>query len=73
MNAPQRFIDRPIISADSHVMEPPDTYIDRIAHQYRDTAPRVEKDPARGYMYVVLGMKSTFRMGLFEVAGNSAF
>ena len=41
MGTLNQIIDKPIISADSHVMEPPGTYIDRIAHKYRDTAPQV--------------------------------
>jgi hypothetical protein len=32
---------KPIISADSHITEPPNTYIDRIDAKFRDRAPRV--------------------------------
>jgi predicted TIM-barrel fold metal-dependent hydrolase len=32
---------KPIISADSHLTEPPNTYIDRIDAKFRDRAPRV--------------------------------
>lgn len=31
-------ITKPIISSDSHIMEPPDTYIARIEHKYKDIA-----------------------------------
>ena len=33
--------DRACISADSHVTEPPGTYLDRIDPAYRDRAPRL--------------------------------
>ncbi|MSQ68741.1 MAG: amidohydrolase [Gammaproteobacteria bacterium] len=72
MGTVNQIVDRPIISADSHVMEPPGTYIDRIAHKYRATAPRVESDPARGDTYVIHGMKETIPMGLVAAAGKSA-
>jgi predicted TIM-barrel fold metal-dependent hydrolase len=72
MSALNQIIDKPIISADSHVMEPPGTYIDRIAHKYRDTAPHVAFDPARGDTYVIHGMKDAIPMGLVAAAGKSA-
>jgi predicted TIM-barrel fold metal-dependent hydrolase len=34
-----------IISADSHMCEPPNLWIERIDHRFRDRAPRVVKDP----------------------------
>jgi uncharacterized protein len=72
MSALNQIINKPIISADSHVMEPPGTYIDRIAHKYRDRAPHVESDPSRGDIYVIDGMKDTIPMGLIAAAGKSA-
>jgi len=72
MTLARKIIDDTIISADSHVMEPPGTYIDRIAHKYRDTAPHVERDPARGDIYVIHGMKDSIPMGLVAAAGKSA-
>ena len=35
---------KPIISADSHITEPPDTYVDRIDRRFRDRAPHVVRD-----------------------------
>jgi hypothetical protein len=35
---------KPIISADSHIMEPPNTYLAHIDRKYKDTAPRVVWD-----------------------------
>jgi uncharacterized protein len=72
MSALNQIINQPIISADSHVMEPPGTYIDRIAHKYRDIAPRVVNDPKRGDIYMIDGMKDSIPMGLVAAAGKSA-
>ena len=36
---------KPIISADSHVTEPPDTYVDRIDRRFRDRAPQRRPRP----------------------------
>ncbi len=63
-------ISLPIISADSHIMEPPDTYIGRIDKKYQDTAPRVVFDEKRGDIYLVPGMKDTIPMGLVAAAGK---
>src|SRR5436190_1241089 len=65
-------INKPIISSDSHVMEPPDTYITRIDHKYKDTAPRVVWQEKGGDTYVIEGMKQTIPMGLVAAAGVSA-
>lgn len=72
MTSSNPITEKPIISADSHVMEPPGTYVDRIDHRYRDTAPRVVHDPTRGDTYVIHGMKDTIPMGLIAAAGKSA-
>ena len=67
-----RLISKPIISADSHIMEPPDTYSARIDRKYKETAPHVIWDDKRGDTYVVEGMKETVPMGLIAAAGKSA-
>src|ERR1700730_5024371 len=67
-----RVISKPIISADSHIMEPPDTYSGRIDRKYKETAPHVIWDEKRGDTYVVEGMKETVPMGLIAAAGKSA-
>src|SRR5712691_10223176 len=59
-----RVISKPIISADSHIMEPPDTYSARIDLKYKETAPHVIWDEKRGDTYVVEGMKESVPMGL---------
>jgi uncharacterized protein len=65
-------ISKPIISADSHVMEPPGTYVDRIDRKWRDVAPRVESVEGRGDVYVISGMDDTIPMGLVAAAGKTA-
>ena len=47
---------KPIISADSHITEPPDTYTARIEPRFRDRAPHVVHDPQRGDLFVIEGL-----------------
>jgi len=63
---------KPIISADSHVTEPPGTYIDRIDHKYKDRAPRMVRDQKLGDVFVVDGMNRPLALGLVAAAGKSA-
>jgi uncharacterized protein len=63
---------KPIISADSHIMEPPGTYIDRIDRRYRDSAPRVVANASGADTYVIPGMDDTIPMGLVAAAGKRA-
>ena len=51
--------DYPIISADSHITEPPDCYIDRIDPAYRDRAPRMVDGGERGDLFEIPGMRFT--------------
>ena len=64
--------DFPVISADSHITEPPDCYSAHIDLAYRDTAPNMVEDPVRGDVFVVPGMNSTVPMGLVAAAGKPA-
>ena len=49
----------PIISADSHITEPPDTYVDYIDPAYRDRAPQiVDQGDELGDVFVIDGMSS---------------
>ena len=41
------------ISADSHVTEPPNCFVDHIDPAFRDRAPTMTRDPQRGDIYVV--------------------
>ena len=58
------------ISADSHITEPPNLYIDYIEAKYKDTAPHVVDDPDRGEVYVIEGMKNSIPMSLVAAAGK---
>ena len=60
----------PIISADSHITEPPNTYIDYIDRAWRDRAPRMERLPSRGDAFVVDGMSKPIDIGLAAAAGK---
>ncbi len=60
------------ISADSHVTEPPNCYIDHIEAKYRDIAPRLVHDEKRGDTFYVDGMATPVPMGLVASAGKPA-
>jgi predicted TIM-barrel fold metal-dependent hydrolase len=57
------------ISADSHIVEPPNCYIDRIDPKFRDIAPHVVNDPKKGDIYVIDQLTGTVPMGLIAAAG----
>src|SRR4051812_2598096 len=63
---------KPIISADSHITEPPDCYTARIDARFRDRAPHVVHDPKRGDLFVIEGLTKTIPMGLIAAAGKRA-
>jgi predicted TIM-barrel fold metal-dependent hydrolase len=58
-----------MISADSHITEPPLCYIDRIDPKYRDRAPRVLTEGDGGDAFVIDGMPGTVPMGIVAAAG----
>ncbi|MBI3256489.1 MAG: amidohydrolase [Actinobacteria bacterium] len=58
-----------VISADSHITEPPDTYLPRIDPKYRDQAPHLVEYET-GDVFVVPGMKVPVPMGLVAAAGQ---
>jgi len=60
------------ISADSHITEPPNCYIDHIDPKYRDIAPHVEHHEKHGDIYVVHEMDTTIPMALIAAAGKPA-
>ena len=62
----------PIISSDSHITEPPGTYVDRIDKKYKDTAPHMIHDEKKGDLFVISGMKQPVPMGLVAAAGQKA-
>jgi len=62
----------PVISADSHITEPPDCYTAHIDPAWRDRAPHMVSDEKRGDMFVIPGMSRPIAMGLVAAAGKPA-
>src|SRR4051812_12745359 len=60
----------PCISADSHVTEPPGTYIDRIDPAYRDRAPRLANHDALGDVMLIDNGASLVPFWLVAAAGR---
>ncbi|RYD95872.1 MAG: amidohydrolase [Sphingomonadales bacterium] len=62
-----------LISADSHIAEPPSLYTDYLDPQYRDRAPRLEVSPHGGSLYVIDGVNDgkpfVTGMGSLSAAG----
>jgi predicted TIM-barrel fold metal-dependent hydrolase len=62
---------RPIVSADSHVTEHPDTYRKHVEARYRDEAPHVVRHDDGGDRYVIPGMQdAVIPVGLIAAAGQ---
>ena len=57
-----------LISADSHVLEPPDLYTSRVPARLRDRAPRMERF-AEGDAWVIEGVEDPINFGLNASAG----
>ena len=62
--------DFPVISADSHITEHPDTYVKYIDAKYRDRAPRMVNSDTQGDLFVIDGMDRPIAMGLVAAAGK---
>jgi predicted TIM-barrel fold metal-dependent hydrolase len=58
-----------VISADSHMIEPPGLWLDRLDTKYRDSAPHVEENE-RGSFFVAPGIQPS-RVSLGFAAGRS--
>jgi uncharacterized protein len=58
------------ISADSHITEPPNCYVDFIEAKYRDTAPRIRQLDGVGDAFVIDGMAQPVPLGLLAAAGK---
>jgi len=63
---------KPIISSDSHITEPPGTYVDRIDHKYKDKAPHIVRDEQKGDLFIIDGLNQPIPMGLVAAAGKKA-
>ncbi len=68
MTAPTAF-DFPIISADSHVTEPADTYTAFIEPEFLDRAPRLVRDPVLGDVFHIDGFRKPVALGTAAAAG----
>ena len=62
----------PVISADSHITEPPNTYLDYIDAKWRDKAPHVVQIDNVGDVFQVDGIGHPIPMGLVAAAGKPA-
>jgi predicted TIM-barrel fold metal-dependent hydrolase len=58
-----------IISADGHVCEPANCYVDHIDPKYRDRAPRIVEQDNGTEMFVVPGMRTPVGLGFVDGAG----
>jgi len=57
------------ISADSHIVEPPNCYVDYIDPKYRDVAPHIERNSKGIENFVIDGLKNPVPIGLIAAAG----
>ncbi len=64
-------VNKPIISADSHVCEPPSIFAERIDRRFRDRAPKLVHDEKRGDIIVVDGSKRPIPLALISAAGKA--
>jgi predicted TIM-barrel fold metal-dependent hydrolase len=62
----------PIISADSHITEPPECYRDNIDPAYRERAPHIHHIEGQGDIFVIDGMKTPIPLGIVAAAGKPA-
>lgn len=60
----------PVISADSHITEHPNTYIDYIDAKWKDKAPVMKNLGEAGDVFVIDGMKRPVPLGLVAAAGK---
>jgi predicted TIM-barrel fold metal-dependent hydrolase len=65
-------MSQPIISADSHITEPPGTYVDHIDAKWRDKAPRLVHVEGVGDVFQIDGFPRPVPMGLVAAAGKPA-
>ncbi|MGF1597060.1 MAG: amidohydrolase family protein [Acidimicrobiales bacterium] len=57
------------ISADSHIVEPPDCYVDHIDPAWRDRAPRIERNSKGVENFVIEGLANPIPIGFLAAAG----
>jgi predicted TIM-barrel fold metal-dependent hydrolase len=59
-----------VISADNHLIDPKDLYVERLPEKYRDRAPRVVRGPDGGDGWSLDGRPPAHTFGLEAVAGQ---
>ncbi|HUY28334.1 MAG TPA: amidohydrolase family protein [Candidatus Binataceae bacterium] len=64
-------MQKPIISADSHITEPAGTYVDRIDSKYKDSAPHMVRDDKLGDVFIVKDFPRPVNIGLAAAAGRN--
>ena len=57
------------VSADSHIVEPPNCYIDYIDPRFRDRAPRMERHASGRDQFVIDGLEHPVPFGFIDGAG----
>ncbi len=57
-------LDMKLVSADSHIVEPPHCYIDHIDPEWRDRAPRIQRTESGADYFEVPGMPKKITLGL---------
>jgi uncharacterized protein len=63
-------VNAPIISADSHITEPPNTYIDYIDPAFRERAPHMIEHEKLGEVFVVEGIHRPLSLSTAAAAGK---
>ena len=60
-----------LISADSHITEPPNVYVDYIETKYKDQAPYLRRDAERGDMFILGEELPPIPIGIIAAAGKN--
>ena len=63
-------MEYPVISADSHITEAPNTYSDYIDAAWKDKAPRIVNKGEAGDFFQIDGMNNPIALGLVAAAGK---
>ncbi|HEY2106139.1 MAG TPA: hypothetical protein VGH29_10175, partial [Candidatus Binataceae bacterium] len=53
-----------MVSADSHVVEPPNLWVERVDQRYRERAPRIVSEPDSDYLVCEGGLTYKHPIGL---------
>lgn len=60
-----------LISADSHITEPPNVYLDYIDKKFKDRAPYLHRDPKGGDMFILGDPLPPIPIGIIAAAGKN--